>query len=85
MKFLESKKINYNKTTMKFMINKYIDKDSSGTIDPNEIEDFFSNYWSIPEKRAIFCKDINTDPKMPDSVNKMTLTRQLILEVLLDQ
>jgi len=70
---------------MKFMINKYIDKDSSGTIDPYEIEDFFSKTWLNPKEKALFCKDINTDPKMPEEINPFTLTRQLLLEIKLDQ
>jgi len=66
---------------LKFSLNKWIDKNSSGSVDPFEIEKFFSEVWGKPDQKEKFLNDINSFFCNPVSINEFTFTRQLLSEV----
>jgi len=84
-KFLIKNGHDFDLITIKFVINKYIDKNSSGTIDPQEIEDFFVEVWNKPDMKAKFLEDIKTNPELPENINEFTIIRQLLCETNLEK
>ena len=70
---------------LKFSLNKWIDKNSSGFVDPFEIESFFSEVWIKPDMKERFLNDINSFFCNPISINEFTFTRQLLGEVNMDK